>query len=865
MARLPVYINQTGLDTGADTFKLAPDTGAAIAKGVTTFGDAIMGTAERGMKEAKQVSLKAEAYAERDAALRDEVEFIRLGDRIQQRALDLQDKVGDDAAGYTREVEKLATDEYSNLLASGRLSSTNRSRHDLMFERMRNGIADRAATYEATTKQKFRSEVYEATAKNITAFVIANGVGGLDQAQKEWSEFVTRTEGGIDTRLGKKMFELGMRRFEQQAFKAEAIRRGPAFLGQFQGLFSENPSATSGNAQVDATLKYAPINGIDPRVGVAIGWIESRLNMNHGKPIGRDGRPMSSAEGGWQILDGVARDFKLTPEEKRDPEKATAAVMAHFAQNKALIEKKGITATPGKIYMYWNVGQGVADRILKADPNTPIEQIIYSAYPSRPGLAATVLRNNPSMYRAGMTAGDVIQNYEVQMARAQTATAKYFSEKVQTDEQTSAAVSAFMGRDMPRVGTADLMETYADVARTTKEASAKARDLAAGEAHLANPGVGDPYDSQRKKEVNAAVEARVGDSLVTGLGTGDIAAIVTARQYTDAAGFIPDKVMHGFRAAIDANTMTSTRPALQALADLSRTNPVAYRASSLHNTEKDMVHDYRAFTETLGLDPVAATKYIIETRTPEGKKRRQAMADKTRAEWRNGGTEADAEATAWGEITKGFDQSVWSDPDVANDTQRESIVEAYRMGIVRERLNGYDATEAKARALQTLKGVWGVSSVADSSRSQALMPLAPEKVFAGKAIRGSFDWIKEQATNTLDRWLVETGRASLTRSVAISGGRIVELKDEQGKTHTPFKLIPSEGAMNDYLSGREVSYDIWYQDKDGRIQKAVGRPFTPNFADAKAKDDEDFRKQREERDAARRKPAIVVNDTLMTP
>lgn len=860
MARLPIYVNQAGLDTGADTFRLAPDSGAQIAAGIRDFGNALVGAGERIGNASLRAENKDKAKEERDAALRDEVEYIRLGDRVQQFAVAQQDKVGDDAAGYTRSVESFAQDEYSKLLQSGRLSGENKAKHDLMFERVRNGIVDKASTYEAKTKLEFRHSVYEDTIKNLTAFAGTTGASGLDQATQEWKAFVERTEGGTNTRLGKKVYEFGLRRIEQQAFKAEALKRGPEFMAKFQGLMTETPSATTGNAQVDATLKHAPANGIDPKTAIAIGWIESRLNMDHGKPIGRDGRPMSSAEGGWQILDGVARDFKLSIAEKRDPEKATAAVMKHFAQNKGRLEQLGHQATPGKLYMFWNVGQGVAERILKADPNTPIEQIIYSSYPSRPGLAAQVLRNNPSMYRAGMTAGQVLANYERQMERATAATSKYFSgTPVQSDDQTRALVSSFMGRDVSGVGTADLVETFADVSKTIKSDTEKQRNIAAGEFYLSNPGAGDPYDKQRRKEVNAAVENRIGDALVQGIARGDVASLPAARQFVDAAGFIPDKVLHGYRAAIDSNSTEPAMLAMQSLAQIERENPIAFKASDLQADEKSMVNDYRAFTEVLGLDPSTAATQILFYRTPEGKKQRQALADKTKAEWRNGGTEQDAEATAWSEIKSGFDRNgVWpGSPDTVTDVQRDALVEAYRMGIVHNRLQGYDATLAKARSITTLGKVWGVSAVGDSTRSQTLMPLPPEKVFAGKAINGSYDWVREQASNTLGRYLESTGRR-----------KPVERTDEFGNVHvnralsTDFKLVPSAGAIADFINDRPVSYDIWYRDDKGMVQRAVGVKFTPDYNDAKAKADADFSREREGRLSKRQStpadPSMIV-------
>jgi len=78
----------------------------------------------------------------------------------------------------------------------------------------------------------------------------------------------------------------------------------------------------------------------------------------------------------------------------------------------------GIDPTPGRLYMTWNVGPGMALAILNSNPNETIESIanrVLAKY--GPKFIVKWLHNNPSLYRPGMTASQIAANYELQMAK----------------------------------------------------------------------------------------------------------------------------------------------------------------------------------------------------------------------------------------------------------------------------------------------------------------------------------------------------------------------------------------------------------------------------------------------------------------
>lgn len=854
MATLPAYVNRADFDGGSNSFRLTDTGEAKIGEGVASLGSGIFSAGLAGYKQQERDALKLEAREERNANYHDEIEMIRLGDRVQQYAEELKNKVGEDASGYTKQVDQFANDEYNKLITSGRLKRVDQAHNDLVFERTRNQIVDKAAGWETTTGNKFRADITERRMGEVLTSVQVKGKEGLGEATTAWSEFVSRTP-GLDTRNGKAILEFGNRRIARAALEAEAAKRPEEFVAKFQGAFTETPSATSGNPLVDASLKYAPGAGVSPQDAVAIGWIESRLNPAHDGPrlapgapraLGRKGAThMSSAEGGWQILDGVARDFGLTIEEKKDPDKATAAVMRHFSLNQDKIKRMGQEVTPGKLYMFWNVGEDVAKNILRADPNTPIERIIYGSYPSDPSMAAQVLRNNPSLYKAGMTAGEVRANYERKMETAKEATRGYFTgERIQTDEQSRLMVNNFLGSDLP-VGTKDVAEVFSAVSKQVQENTKARAEIDRGNFLRASPANADHYDQADKKAINRSIEAQYGTSLLQGVASGDKRMHGEAVALTYQAGFIPDKVMHGLRTALDSGSEEAATVALSTLREIRRGGDGFIRRSTMESRDREALDQFIASTEVLGLSEGEAAKRVIFDRSEEGQTKRKAMAETFKNEWRNGaGSEFDANTNAWKEITSKFDNSFFSTPEAVTGVQQAAIVEAYQRGIQYNRLRGDDLETAKANTIAQLKGVWGTSSIADPSKSQTVMAFPPELVLGeARRINGSFDWVRKQAENHVRTELVFQGKLPGFLESTDFGDGISRSKE----TPVPkFALVPAQGSAADARDGRPVGYDIFYEDKNGMKQKLAAAPFYPNFADAKRQADADFSRRRPE-------------------
>jgi soluble lytic murein transglycosylase-like protein len=185
--------------------------------------------------------------------------------------------------------------------------------------------------------------------------------------------------------------------------------------------------ASAEPSHIVSTIEAANRNSVDPRLLLAIGWQESRLNPEAGQPV-RKGRAMSSAIGMWQILaaSDTLRELGISKDDRTNYDRATPAVANYFSRQQERLRQKGIDPTPGKIYMTWNMGPGMAAAILSAKPSEKIDSLARRMLAKYGGkFIALWLRNNPSLYRPGMTASQIAANYELQMAKNMKAVEHY--------------------------------------------------------------------------------------------------------------------------------------------------------------------------------------------------------------------------------------------------------------------------------------------------------------------------------------------------------------------------------------------------------------------------------------------------------
>lgn len=146
--------------------------------------------------------------------------------------------------------------------------------------------------------------------------------------------------------------------------------------------------------------------GVDPTLANTIANMESE-----GKPSAKN--PKSTATGLFQVLDSTWKEFGGTPENRNDPQAQAeigAKIIADYSSK--LETSLGRPIAPHEAYLAHLLGPGGAAKVLKADADTPLIDVVRG-YDRK---NADAIVNNNGM--AGMTAGEAIAKWQDKTAKA---------------------------------------------------------------------------------------------------------------------------------------------------------------------------------------------------------------------------------------------------------------------------------------------------------------------------------------------------------------------------------------------------------------------------------------------------------------
>lgn len=147
-------------------------------------------------------------------------------------------------------------------------------------------------------------------------------------------------------------------------------------------------------------------DGIDPSVALTISHIETGGKFNHTAqpPIGKDGKRLSSAYGLFQVLDDSWKN--LGGKDRNNVDEQIRIGLKHIKQANNYIRKNlGRDPVAHEQYLGHLLGPGGAVKVLKADPNRPLIDVVRS-YDAKN--ADAIVKNNGM---SGMTVGEAINKW----------------------------------------------------------------------------------------------------------------------------------------------------------------------------------------------------------------------------------------------------------------------------------------------------------------------------------------------------------------------------------------------------------------------------------------------------------------------
>ena len=441
-------------------------------------------------------------------------------------------------------------------------------------------------------------------------------------------------------------------------------------------------------AEIEKTFTNSKASVVDRIIGVESGGKADAKNPN------------STATGAGQFIEStwldivkrnrpdIARgrsDAELL-ELRKDPRLSREMVGVLMNENRQALEGAGVPTDSGSLYLAHFLGAGGAINVLRADPDTPVSNI----------LSPKVINANRSVL-AGKSVGEVMQWAEKKMGGSVPEAFTYL-----TDDDRQKALD----------GIKDFLKN-----------KARAQQLFSGQD------VADPDNKDDRKAVDFVVERSGLNEQVQGMDPASVPALTTVVQTT---GIVPESTATTMRSMAVNGSPQEREFALQTAANLLRQKPGALD----HKGMKDLKDDARAFSsfvEAGGLEPQEALKRVDETKTEEYRNRKAALK-----------TEADAAAKLLKpeQITDAFDTVFGSEPALGATKIRGQIMfDAFKENF-KHHFYGKAAGDAEVAKNMALKDVRDSYDVSEVTGTKKLMKHPPEKYYP--AVDGSHEYFTKQ-------------------------------------------------------------------------------------------------------------------------
>ncbi len=637
------------------------------------------------------------------------------------------------------------------------------------------------------------------------------------QAQDELKLFKERTLSGNDETAKSNLIKTGEERITGlhaagylTAQQASEMRRG-----WVEGYGRDWLNSRAPEERVKLTAPAVP--GADGVVDRIIG-VESGGNP-------RATNPGSSARGLGQFIDSTWLSLikEAHPELagktdaqlialKDDPSLSREMTKMYTQKNGAFLQGQGIDASPQALYLAHFLGPGAAAKVLKADPNTPVADLV----------GADAIKANPSVL-SGKTAGSVAGWAGNKMAGGSTGTPADFvpfAERAQIHQAASREIlqavtsaSANRGEGFERQILDASAGTGALPSRTTIESDPlltepkrnellRSYDSAAGDvatyqkvlAKYIDPNAGpfNPYDKTERDTV---------DKIYKTLG-GNMPAFQSVVERT---GIIPKSAVADMRGSLVSNDPKRVAGVANIASNLLAKNPTIFAGVDGGSELEDAGVKMQHYTEHFGMTAQEAGQKIIEENTPEYK----AKIAKIKPE---DVSEIIKKKVSVDDMRGAFDTSWWPGKPAVEFTPeaRKGAYSDYTELFREKYMETGDVDLSKKLASEQMKKVWGVSKV---TGSDVVTRFPIDRAPALSGIDNPADKIAAQAIDAI----------KATTGADIKRDRIM------------FAPLPGGQTARPYVAGEPAPYMLSWFDKNGTLQSLnPGKAFVADPAKMRA-------------------------------
>lgn len=525
---------------------------------------------------------------------------------------------------------------------------------------------------------------------------------------------------------------------------------------------------------------------------------------------------------------------------KSDPALSREMTKLYAQKNSAYLQGQGIDASPQAVYLAHFLGPGTAAKVLKADPNTPISDLV----------GKDAIEANASVL-SGKTAGSVVQWAGNKMAGGKTGTPADFvpfSERMQIHNaaqrevlQAVASASSNRGETIERqildasagIGTLpsrEIIQADPLLSEPKRNELLRAYDSAAGDVATLqrvtqkyldpNAGPFNPYDKTERDAVDKLYKMQGGN-------------MPALQAVVERTGIVPKGAVAEMRGSLVSNDPKRVAGTANVAANLLTKNPTIFSGVDGGSELEDAGVKFQHYTERFGMTAEEAGKKIIEENSPEYK---QKIA-KIKPEDIKAIVE---KKVSIDDLRGAFDTSWWpGSPQVEFTPEARQGAYSDYIELFREKYaETGDVDLSKKLAANQMKKVWGVSKV---NGSEVVMRFPPDRAPAMANIDDPAGRIAVQAIGAIKE---TTGQDVPRDKIMLSP-------------------LPGGQTSRPYAAGEPPPYLLSWFDKNGVLQTLnPGKAFV---ADPKAMRDQVSAGRKAKFDVARQAADLVDQDLARAP
>ncbi|MFN7089986.1 MAG: hypothetical protein ACK4P4_05490 [Allorhizobium sp.] len=667
-----------------------------------------------------------------------------------------------------------------------------------------NSLFEKATAYENETKASYYDR---STNQSLGTFrtQIQNNAAGFDDLKRQGLEAIDATN-------------------MPEPWKAERRAQWDADAAEskWRWEYQQNP------AKAVQEIRGQPAGGdrIDKIIGVESGGKADAKNPN------------SSATGGGQFITSTWMDMV----KRRRPDllegRSTAEVLAlrndmglsremtgYLAEeNSEFLRNQGLQDTDGNVYLAHFLGPRGASQVLKADPSTPISDIVgqdaVNANPFLKGKTAAdvVAWSDKKMGGGGVSTGGAPSpayqsipferreqlaawgetEYSQQVTKQRAATKDGYSLLIATQPEQMRESVILNDTTLDDGDKATLVTSLRTALKETAGVNQMIGAMAAGGVSV------NPFDNEQTKVADKAYDKLVGAT------ADDTERQVVTSDFVSRTGYIPKPVQAELRRATVSNDPAAVAQGMEAAIVLAKNAPTGFNFEGAASV-RDKMDLYRSFTRDMGYSPEDAAKRLIDASDPAKASVRKALLDSDKVKNAIKSIDAGKVAAIFDDSTLGLGRN----PSLGANPAAEAAMVAEYTALYEETLvdAGGDTAVAEKAASDRFRRIYGTSEFSTLGNTVLRYPV--EKAYQ-PGPDGTHDYIRSQG---------------------------IEALKQEGVTAEDVYLmpLPDGGTEKDIQSRKPARYQLFYKDPESGKVEQFNLPFYADPAVA----NEQFKEQRQ--------------------